>query len=551
MRVRSAFRWLLPAIVVLAWLGAAGPLASFGGKLTAVQQNDSAAFLPDSAESTRVTALDRRFLTTDALPVILLWEGNGALGDVARAEIGRRVTAAVTGLEARNVLAGPASPAIPSADGRAVQAVLPLRTDLRDQLPGLVADLRALPPVAGATAYVTGPAALFADFANGFSGIDGLLLLAAFGVVLLILLVIYRSPLLPLLVIGTAGLALTASTAVAYALAKPGWIAVDGQSQGIAAILVVGAATDYGLLLVARFREELSRERSRLAAMRTALRRSRGPILASGATVILGVLGLLLSDLASNRGLGPISAVSVLLALLAALTFLPATLVLLGRAAFWPFQPRVGDSSARASGWQRAALVVDRRPGRVLGWSVAGLLVLAALAPTFDARGTSLTDAVRGGSPAATGQVALARHFDVGAATPAVVITPARDWTTVAGAAAAVPGVVRVAPDTGAPTSAPAQPGGEPKVVNGLVRLEAVLGQAPDSDAALDTVAQLRAAVHRADPRALVGGATASTLDARNTGARDLRVIVPAVLLVVGVVLALLLRALVAPLLLV
>jgi RND superfamily putative drug exporter len=335
---RRTLRWLLPALVVLLWLGLGGPLGSFNGKLSSVQENDNAAFLPDSAESTRVTELLRRFDTERSLPVVLLWESDGGPVDAAaQAQIAQRLDQAVRIAEDADATAGEASPPIPSEDGEAVEAVIPLRPDLGDALGEVITDLRALPGVAGTTVYVTGPGGLFADFANGFAGIDGLLLLVAFGVVLLILVVVYRSPILPLLVIGTAGLALSASVAVAYFLAKQGWITVNGQSQGIASILVVGAATDYGLLLVARFREELRREESRFYAMRTALRRSWEPIVASGATVILGVLCLLLSDLKSNRGLGPISAVSIALAMVAALTFLPAALVLLGRVAFWPF----------------------------------------------------------------------------------------------------------------------------------------------------------------------------------------------------------------------
>lgn len=547
---RRTLRWLLPALVVLLWLGLGGPLGSFNGKLSAVQENDNAAFLPDSAESTRVTELLRRFDTERSLPVVLLWESDGGPVDAAaQAEIAQRLDRAVRIAEDADATTGEASPPIPSEDGEAVEAVLPLRPDLGDALGDLVAELRALPGVTGTTAYVTGPGGLFADFANGFAGIDGLLLAAAFGVVLLILVVVYRSPILPLLVIGTAGLALSASVAVAYVLARQGWITVNGQSQGIASILVVGAATDYGLLLVSRFREELRREQSRFDAMRTALRRSWEPIVASGATVILGVLCLLLSDLKSNRGLGPISAVSILLAMVAALTFLPAALVLLGRVAFWPFRPRYGDEQPHGRGWQRVAGFVGRRPARVLVWSVIGLAVAAAFAPTFDVRGISLTDALRGGSEATVGQETLARHFDAGSASPAVVITPERTWEDVAAAAADVDGVAAVAPYTG--EQGPPTADAEPVVVDGLVRIDATLAEAPDSDAALDVVGQLRTAVRGVTPDALVGGTTASSLDAREAGTRDLAVIVPTVLLVVGLVLAVLLRALVAPVVLV
>src|SRR4051794_31813717 len=548
---RRTLRWLLPALVVLLWLGLGGPLGSFNGKLSSVQQNDNAAFLPDGAESTRVTALLRDFDTQRTLPAILLWESDGGpLDEPALGAIAERVDDATRIADEAGALAGQPSPVIPSEDGSAAQAVLLLRPDLGEDLTGLIADLRGLPDVPGTTYHVTGPGGLFADFAAGFAGIDGLLLLAAFGVVLLILVAVYRSPILPLLVIATAGLALSASVAVAYFLASKGAITVNGQSQGIASILVVGAATDYGLLLVARYREQLREERDRFAAMRTALRRSWEPIVASGATVVLGVLCLLLSDLKSNRGLAPISAVSIVLAVVAALTFLPAALVLLGRAAFWPFRPRYGDQQVHGRGWQRVANAVGRRPARVLVWSLIGLGVAAAFAPTFDARGISFTDSIRGGSEATVGQEALARHFDAGSASPAVVVTPEDDWPAVAAAAAGVDGVASVAPFTGQ-QGGPAAAGAQPVVVDGVVRLDAVLAEAPDSDAALDVVASLRTAVRDVDPNALVGGNTASTLDARDTGARDLAVIVPSVLLVVGIVLAVLLRSLVAPVVLV
>ena len=320
----TRLRWLFPALVLLVWLGAAAPLASLGARLTELQENDTAAFLPDSAESTRVQELNREFAPTESIPAILLWEGDGRIDEGTLATIAERVQAAARTAADAGALAGQPSPPVPSADGEAVQAVLPLTPDLGDEIVTVVSDLRAVVPVAGTDAFVTGPGGIFADFAGGFAGIDGLLLAAAFGVVLLILLVVYRSPLLPLLVIGTAGLALTAANAVVYLLADAGAITVNGQSQGIAAILVVGAATDYGLLMVARFREELQRQPSRFAAMATALRRSWEPIVASGATVVLGVLCLLFSDLASNRGLGPVSAVSVTFAVLSALSVLPA-----------------------------------------------------------------------------------------------------------------------------------------------------------------------------------------------------------------------------------
>ena len=542
-------RWLLPLVVLLLWIGGAGPLSTLSAQLTGLQENDTAAFLPDSAESTRVAELQQGFAPTESIPAILLWESTGGPVDPQTlAAIGERVQEAARVADEAGALAGEPSPPVPSQDGEAVQALLPVTPDVGDEIVALVEDLRAAIPVEGTDAFVTGPGGIFADFANGFAGIDGLLLLAAFGVVLLILLVVYRSPILPFLVIGTAGLALTAANAVAYLLADGGVITVNGQSQGIAAILVVGAATDYGLLLVARFREELRRERSKYAAMSTALRRSWEPIVASGATVVLGVLCLLFSDLASNRGLGPISAVSVTLAVLAALTFLPAALVLLGRAAFWPFRPRFGVEPPQGRGWQRVAAAVGRRPRRVLAVSTLALVAAAVFAPGYDASGITFSDAIQGESNAVDGQEALARHFDAGSGSPTVVVTPEATWPAVAEAAAATDGVAAVVPFTGA--GGPPQPGAAPVVVDGLVRLDVVLAVPADSVEAIDTVQTLRTTLDQAEPDALVGGDTASNLDARETAARDLRVIVPSVLAVITVVLALLLRALVAPLLL-
>ena len=551
-------RWLLPALVAVAWLAAAGPLNAVGARLTGLQENDNAAFLPDSAESTRVAELQQRFQEEQALPLIIVWERpEGIDADTRQAVTGRlaRVRAV---LEEGDRLAGPASPPIPSQDGQALQVIAPLRTNLGEDIVATVEEVRGVVQVPGTTAYVTGPGGVFADFANGFAGIDGLLLLAAFGIVLLILLVVYRSPILPLLVIGTAALALSAANAVGYLLASNDLITVNGQSQGIAAILVVGAATDYGLLIVARYREELRRHASKYQAMRVALRRSVEPIVASGATVVLGVLCLLLSDLASNRGLGPISAVSVTLAVLAALTFLPAALTLLGRAAFWPFRPQAGSEAPEQAGlWGRVGGLIRRRPAPVLAGTVAVLLAGAGFLPTLKADGIALADTIRGPSQAVDGQAVLARHFDAGVGSPAVIITPAESTDAVARAAGDLPGVAQVSLTTEAGSGGPAALAdatrtgqAEPRVVNGLVEVEATLKDPADSDTAIDTVGQLRQAVRAVEPQALVGGATAIDLDTRQTNERDRAVIIPLVLLVVTVVLALLLRSLAAPVLL-
>jgi RND superfamily putative drug exporter len=554
--VARRLRWLLPTLVAVAWLAAAGPLNAVGARLTSLQENDNAAFLPDSAESTRVAELQQRFQGEQSLPLIIVWERPEGIDAETRQAVAARLAQLRVTLKEGDRLAGPVSPPIPSQDGQALQVIAPLRTDLGEDIVTTVEEARGVVQVPGATAYVTGPGGVFADFANGFAGIDGLLLAAAFGIVLLILLVVYRSPILPLLVIGTAALALSAANAVAYLLASNDLITVNGQSQGIASILVVGAATDYGLLLVARYREELRRYPSKYQAMGVAWRRSVAPIVASGATVILGVLCLLLSDLASNRGLGPISAVNVVFAVLVALTFLPAVLTLLGRAAFWPFRPQAGTEAPEQGGlWGRVAGLIRRRPAPVLAGTVAVLLAAAAFLPTLKADGIALADTIRGRSQAVDGQAVLARHFDAGVGSPAVIIAPANSAEEVTRAAAAVDGVAQVVPVTdtgpgGPPGAAPTGGRAQPRVVDGLVELDATLQDPADSDAAIATVGQLRQAVRTADPQGLVGGATATDLDTRQTTERDRAVIIPVVLAVITAVLALLLRSLVAPLLL-
>jgi RND superfamily putative drug exporter len=401
---------------------------------------------------------------------------------------------------------------------------------------------------AGLESFVTGPGGFLADFVEAFAGIDGLLLVVAVIVVLVILLVVYRSPLLPLIVLLSALLALGTASALIYVLADAGTITLNGQSQGILFILVVGAATDYALLLVSRFREELREHNSRFAAMRVAWRQVFAPILASGTTVILGVLCLLFSDLNSNQGLGPVAAIGIACSLLVALTFLPAALALLGRAAFWPFRPRYGSPHGEESGlWGRVARLVGRRPRAVWIGTAVVLAALAAFAPRLDSSGTEQSDLFLTEVESVTGQQVLAEHFPAGSGSPAAIIGPAEALDALTAATRGVQGVSSVAP-VGAE-----RPGGDqqPRVVDGLVQLDATLADAADSRAAERTVQSLRRELDAVSPAALVGGPTAIQLDTREAAERDRTVILPIVLLVVLVVLVLLLRAVVAPLLLI
>ncbi|MFJ6934374.1 MMPL family transporter [Streptomyces sp. NPDC101132] len=546
-------RWAVPLALVLVWLGIGGTLGPYAGKLGEVATNDQAAFLPRSAESTQVLQARKAFEASASVPAILVWTAD----DGGRVTAGqqRAATQAAAGLAGRPGIAGTPSPAALSADGEAVQAVVPLAPDLGERTPEVLDEVRrAAERVPGTSVQVAGPAATQADLSDAFAGIDGLLLGVALGAVLLILLLVYRSVLLPFVIIISAVFALGLACAVVYALAARDVVRVDGQVQGILSILVIGAATDYALLLAARFREELAVRGDRIAAVRAAVRRSAGAVTASAATVALGLLALLASDLTNNRALGPVGAIGILCAVLTTLTFLPAVLALLGRAAYWPATPKPADATAEGHRiWQRVAALVDRAPRRVWAGTALLLCVLAAFAPALSSKGVPLDEIFVNDAPSVSAQQTLARHFPAGSGNPAVIITDAGRAAAVRAAAEGTEGVAAVRPVTAAGGGRPA-PGGpaEPLVVDGRVRLDATLDDAADSDAAKDTVRRLRENVHAVPGAdALVGGYTAQQYDTQLTSARDRNLIVPVVLAVILLILAALLRSLIVPVLLV
>ncbi|MXQ77687.1 MMPL family transporter [Rhodococcus rhodochrous] len=520
--------------MLIAWLVAAGGGGPFAGKLSEVASNDASTFLPASAESTRADELYAQFNESEFIPAIVVAERDGGITDEDLAFLATES-------------AGP--PPIPSEDGAAAQMIVPL--DASGEVQEAVEELRTALEGApdGLTVYVTGPAGQAADLSSAFGGIDGLLLLVAGGVVLVILVVVYRSPILPFVVIISALFALALASLLVYVLADAGAIALNGQSQGIMFILVFGAATDYALLLVSRYREELRLQQDKYAAMRSALRGSIEPIAASAGTVILGVLCLLLSDLNSNRGLGPVAAIGIATSFLASLTFLPAALVLLGRVAFWPTRP-VYDANADADDmqkshkvWGRVADFVGSKPRPI--WIVCSLVLVAfaLLAPQFKASGVASSDLFLLQTDSKSGQEVLGEHFDAGTGSPSIVVAREGALEGVVSATESVEGVTTVQPVPG--------PDGAPRVVDGLVAVQATLSDPADSLAAEQTVERIREAVGSVpDAEALVGGPTAVDLDTKDTATRDRTVIIPVVTLVVLLVLIALLRAIVAPILL-
>jgi putative drug exporter of the RND superfamily len=564
-RTRTWPRVAATAAVVIAWLVLAGIGGPLVGRLSEVQQNDNASFLPASAESTLAAAQAKAFSGSDAVPYFVVIERPGGLRPQDRAAVQRYVSGVPelrlpgTDRTLGDFLAAPPQQPIPSQDGEALLVAVPLAGDTADEvLAGSSAvslGATALRDAAakdlasqGLRAYVTGPGGYIADLVTAFAGIDGVLLFVALGVVLLILLIVYRSPILPVAVLLTSVFGLAAAATVVYPLAKHGAIDLSGQSQGIMSILVVGAATDYSLLLVSRYREELHQSDDKWAAMRTAWRAAAEPIAASAATVILGLLCLMLSRLGSTRGLGPVGALAIAGALIAALTFLPAVLLLVGRRVFWPLVPHVDhvhseENVGRRGLWGRVAGLVGRRPRTVWITTAVALGVCAAFLPTFNAQGMSQSDVFLNPVQSVVGQRELVKHFPGGLGSPVQLVVPQEKSAAAVAVAKKVDGLTDVFVGQA--------PGTTPKVVDGRVLVQATLRDPADSPGAEDAVQRLRSDLDRVDPGVLVGGTTAATLDVRHASERDLRVVIPAILAVIFVVLMLLLRSLVAPVILV
>ncbi|UVS79177.1 MMPL family transporter [Actinokineospora sp. UTMC 2448] len=526
--MRTTRRWLVPAVVLVAWLALGSLAGPFAGRLAEVSENDAAGFLPASAESTQVAELQRLFSDRQGIPAVVVAQRADGLTAADRDHLTRAADKASA--------LGEVSPVLPSDDGAAARVIVAL-TPAQEPAESVAALRKAVgegaPP--GLTVLVTGPAAQGADLGEAFGGIDGLLLLVAGAVVAVILVVVYRSPLLPLFVLLSAVFALGVASLVVYLLADNDVLALNGQSQGILFILVFGAATDYALLLVARYREEL-RNADKYTATARAWRATIQPIAASAGTVILGVLCLLFSDLNSNRGLGPVAAIGIAAALVSAMTFLPAVLALAGRAAFWPFSPKPDAPSDGGGFWGKVASRVGRAPRAIWIATSLALLALAAFFPQLKASGTAQSDIFLTPVESVAGQELLSRHFPGGTGAPTVVVARAEHGEAVT-RAARVDGV------------ADARITGQ---AQGLVRVEAVLSDPAGSEAAVATVQRLREAVHAVPgAEAKAGGPTAQLLDTQQTSERDRQVIIPIVLVVIFAVLALLLRSLLAPLMLI
>ncbi len=527
-----------------AWIVLVGTIVAVGLLFSLLPKSAGNDFpstgLPTSSQAAQVDAALAKFPSAEQTAAILVWSrGDAKLTTADRTAITERATA----LGELSTASRATAPKF-SGDGTAALSVVPLGTKAVDKnVAGTADSLRAaaaknLP--SGLHSYLTGGVGFQADISNAFAGADFKLLLVTVIVVAVLLIITYRSPVLwivPLAVVGTAdGLA----GAVVSALAKPFGIILDASVSGILSVLVFGAGTNYALLLVARYREELQKVEDRSLAMLTAVKSAGPAIAASGGTVALSLITLLFAQLAGNRALGFACAIGVVVAILFALIVLPAALVVCGRGLFWPFVPRVHEASAVAKDgfWARLGRGVSRRPVLITVLSVASVGVLTLGLSGFSV-GLSQTEQLLGNPESVVAQKIVDRSFSAGLTSQTTVLTPkdaAADATTIA---QNTRGVDSVTPGESA---------------NGLAQLTVSLTDAPGSDAAFTTITTLRSAYadkSGAVGTTIVGGRDATALDTRTLSQHDQDLIIPIILAIVFAILAILLRSLIAPVLLI
>jgi RND superfamily putative drug exporter len=555
-------------VAIIAWLGISSVAGPTFGKLSTVQENDNAAFLPDNAESTLAGKVTVKFTdsSNDQIPTLLVFLGDvdpkknpaklieiqnylDKLGEKILPESGKPISS--------YIVPGFPIQAVPSEDGKAALANIALDSKIGEEnieekptLPILIEfireDLKKNFEAKSLTTHVTGFGGIFADLFSAFGSIDTTLLLTTLIVVSIILIVVYRSPLLWILPLFTAVTALSLAGTLVYFLAKAGTIDLNGQSQGILSVLVLGAATDYALLLIARYREELHHHESRYDAMKVSLRGVFEPILASGSTVIAGLLVLLLSQLSGNRGLGPVGAIGIASAMITVLTFLPALLVVFGRWIFWPKVPRFDDVDEQLGGiWAKIGAAVEKNPKRIWISTALVLTIFAGFSFTLKADGLANTEAFTTRTDSVIGLEKLGEHFPSGEGSPVEIVVKENDVTAATSALLTVANVASVEPIV-AGQKIPGQPIPPIKVVEGKVLLNATLKVAPDSVEARNTIPEIRKAVHAVDKEILVGGGTAVQYDTDVASRQDNRLIIPIVLVIIGIILGLLLRSILA-----
>src|SRR3954471_3546632 len=524
-------------IVLLAWVVILGISGGFAQKLTNVQDNEASSWLPGSAESTKALDELKPFQDPNDIPTVVVYHRTGGL---SRQNL-RTIATQLPQIQSMDGVTGKVTGPVTSSDREVAQTLVTYNFGKNgwNDLPATADTLRNLTKIPGIEVRIAGQGGQAADSADAFAGIDGTLLFATLGVVILILLFTYRSPLLWTLPIFCAVVALMSSEALIYFLAKYAGLTVNGQSQGILTVLVIGAGTDYALLLVARYREELRRHEDRHEAMAFALHRATPAILASAATVAIGMLCLTLAEMNSTAGLGPVLAIGVAVTLLVMITLLPALLVIVGRWVFWPKRPAFGSTEPTASGlWAKVGSRIAVRPRAV--WIGTAIVLAVACLGLFklDATGLNSAEQYTKVFDSVKGQQVLTEHGFGDDSSPVQVVITADKADEVAAAMQGIDGLGP--PNTDIPP------------VNGVKLITAPIEGDVADQSAFDTIKAVRDKVHAVDGAdALVGGTSAIYLDIQKASTRDNWVIIPIVLLVVMLILMVLLRAVLSPVVLI
>ena len=552
-------------LVVIAWFIITGVFGPLFGKLTSVQENNNSSFLPKGAEATLAADQIKSFSSQDSFnfPTLVLFEGTFTPATLAAVsahvtKVGDLTLADTTAKISDYLAPSQVITVFPAADGKALLAIVPLDGNAISKLlpndepvlPAVIEALREdIRPIAQAnrfTPYVTGPGGLLGDLFGAFGSLDSTLLLTTLAVVAVILIFVYRSPVLWIIPLLSSLFALSTAGGIIYLLAKNDIIDVDGQSQGILSVLVIGAATDYALLLIARYREELHFTDNRFVAMRAAYKGVWEPILASGSTVAISLLILLFSQLTNTASLGPIGAIGIVVSMITILTLLPALLLIFGRWIFWPRIPENdGDDHVLSGLWAKVASSIGRNPRKA--WVITGvvLLAFATTSTTLKTDGLGTVDSFTGNPESVVGQKLLETHFPGGEGDPTQVVVDVNKIAAVAAAIKSAPGVTDVTPMLDG-MEIPGQPTPETKIINGRAILNVTLNKVPDSVEAGNDIAKIRELAKGADSTALVGGTSAVYFDVRAANDRDNKTIIPIILLVITLILGLLLRSIVS-----
>jgi len=535
-------------VVLVIWIVIAGWAATNAANLATVENNNATAFLPSNAESTQVFQILETQPGANATPASVLYQRESGITAADK----QKVAEDIDKIKTSGVVTGKVTGPVPSQDGKALLISVPMTFSAGDQitkdlntLDASVGNYDSSDPQAsghvtvdGLDIWTTGPAAQAGDLVEVSGNVDSTLLLVSVAVVIVMLLLTYRSPTLWFFPLVSVGIALALAQSVNYILSKDFGLVVNFSSSSILLVLVFGAGTDYALLITARYREELRNYQDKHEAMAVALTGAGPAILASGATVSIGMLCLLVSTLASDRGLGPVAAVGIVCALLVMLTLYPAMLTIVGRGVFWPRRPMYGQEFSEANGvWYKIGHRVAKNPRPV--WIVSALLLFALAClniPFLNANGLTNAQSFTKPQISVQGQVEMAKHYPAGASSPVLILASPASVAT----AEKVVATITTSGDSATLLS-------KPTVIDDYLFFTAALKEAPDTSAGQAEVVDLRTQLQSIEGvNAIVGGSTATSVDVNVATDHDRSIVIPLVIFVVFIVISILLRALVA-----